>query len=337
MQGEGYSDDPMRDPVSDGAQATGRYRDAPLVGLIRNARSHRNAGGRMPDVPSHNIILRAPRQRSDLAAILADFAQQGVEIIVIDGGDGTVRDVLTAGWPLYREGWPALVVIPSGKTNALAQDLGVPASFTLEDALAAAPARHVVERRPLLVSAAADGTPDRLAFVMGAGAFTRAIALGQKSHKLGAFNAAVLGLTAAWSVLQAMLGRAGNDWRRGSRMTISRDGEPLPHRGGLPADERYLLLASSLQRFGAGLDPFRGIDSDVQVAVMDNPRRAMLLRFAAIARGRAGRRVRDIGYHVFGTQRLSVELGEPFILDGEAFAADTLTVTPGPVLRFIVP
>ena len=314
-----------------------RDKDAPLVGLIRNARSHRNAGGRMPDVPSHNIILRAPRHRSDLAAILADFAQQGVDIIAIDGGDGTVRDVLTAGWPLYRDSWPALVVIPSGKTNALAQDLGLPTTFTLEDALAAASARQVVERRPLLIAAATDGTPDRLAFVMGAGAFTRAIALGQKSHKLGAFNAAVLGVTAVWSVAQALLGRAGNDWRRGSVMHISREGEPLPHRGGLPAGERYLLLASSLRRFGAGLDPFRGIDHDVQVAVMDNPRRAMLLRFAAIARGRAGRRVRDLGYHVFGTQRLSADLGEAFILDGEAFAADALTVTPGPVLRFIVP
>ncbi|MCB2065890.1 MAG: hypothetical protein KDE15_04525 [Erythrobacter sp.] len=313
-------------------------RGQPLVGLVRNVRSHRNARGGAPDALPDNVLLATPRLRSELPAILADLAAKRVDYIAIDGGDGTVRDVLTCGMGVFGDSWPTLIVLPSGKTNALGHDLGLPQDFTLDDALAAAASGTLVRRQPLVITQRDKADAQVCGFVMGAGAFNRAITLGQRSHKLGAFNAAVVGLTALWSVGQALFGSYSNPWRQGTRMRLRlADGSDLPHRGGLPSDERYMLFASTLERFPAGLDPFRGIDSALRLGVFDNPRRNLLLRFAAVARGTAGRKTRLLGFHSFGADVLDLDISDAFILDGEAFPAGSYRLSAGPKLRFVVP
>lgn len=312
-------------------------RPRPLVGVIRNLRSHRNKNRNLVLQSSEDMIVACPQKRGELPAILADFAARQVDYIAMDGGDGTVRDVLTCGAGIFGDSWPGLIVIPSGKTNALAYDLGLPADWTLEDGVAALRKGNVVRRHPLVVTQAGNPAAQVRGFVLGGGAFTRAITLGQKSHHMGAFNSAVVGLTTVWSVLQALLGGAGNVWRRGTRMQIAADGVDLPHIGGLPADERWLVFASTLRHFPAGLDPFRGVDHPLRMGVLDNPARGLLLRLGAIFRGTASAATRARGAHVFGAGEVEWEVGDSFILDGEAFPAGHYRVSPGAALRFVVP
>ena len=241
---------------------------------------------------------------------------------MIDGGDGTVRDVLTCGAGIYGDAWPVLIVVPSGKTNALALDLGLAQDWSLDQALAAAMRGSMVTRHPLVVAERADDRAQVRGFVVGAGAFTRAILLGQKSHKLGAFNAAVVVLTMLWALVQALLGGKGNGWRQGMLMRLwHEDGSELPHRGGLPPDQRYMLFASTLERFPAGLNPFQrhhpaaAAGGDGQCPARD-----------AAAAGSAGARHRQRVHP--GARRPSDRTGRSvhsrslanrFILDGEAF------------------
>ena len=312
--------------------------DKPLIGLIRNGRSHRNESRELSADVREGVLLATPKERSELAGILAGFASKGVDYIAIDGGDGTVRDVLTSGAAIFGESWPMLIVLPSGKTNALAHDLGLPAEWSLDDALAAIERGTLARRQPIVISQRDNDSAQVLGFVLGAGAFNRAIALGQRSHKLGAFNAAVVGLTAAWSLLQALFGAASNPWRLGTKMRLHMpDGSELAHRGGLPADERYMLFASTLKGFAAGLDPFRQVEEALGISVFDNPNRSLLLRFAAIARGTTNEASQKLGYHVFGTSSIDADLGGSFILDGEAFPAGNYRLASGPKLRFVVP
>ncbi|WP_165853536.1 diacylglycerol kinase family protein [Aurantiacibacter aquimixticola] len=319
-----------------GGRTSGRA--TPLVGLIRNARSHRNEGNVPHGSEPENVIATAPARRSDLAEILADFAARGVDCIAIDGGDGTVRDVLTCGAGVFGESWPALIVLPNGKTNALASDLGIPTGWTLEEALASLGAGSTVRRCPLVIAQRDHDRKQVRGFIMGGGVFNKAIALGQRSHDLGAFNAAVVGVTAAWSVAQALLGRADNGWRRGSRMRVrSGNGVEIPHLGGLPEDERYLLLATTLDSFPAGITPFRGIEEPVRVALLDNPRRGLLLRLAALIRGNASAATKRRGAHVFGDESIEAELSDSFILDGEAFPSGHYRIRAGGTLRFVTP
>lgn len=325
-------------PQASNDHALSAVRSNPVVGLIRNARSHRNGGdddgGRDPE----GVIATAPGRRSELPSILRDFAARGVDCIAIDGGDGTVRDVLTCGAGIFGESWPTLILLPNGKTNALASDLGVPVGWSMEEALAAMRQGHAVIRQPIVISQRDNPDAQVRGFIMGAGVFNRAIALGQRSHDLGAFNAAAVGVTTAWTVLQALLGGSSNPWRRGSRMRLrDENGAELPHLGGLPANQRYLLLASTLERFPAGIDLFRGISQTLQVAVLDNPRRSVLLRMGALVRGTASEATMRRGVHLLGAETLDVDLADSFILDGEAFPAGQYRLSTGAKLRFVVP
>jgi diacylglycerol kinase (ATP) len=328
-------------------EANGRgapaVRAEPLVGLIRNPRSHGHDQSPGPGfdaagVEIPGVITASPSQRSELPQILADFAAAHVDYIAIDGGDGTVRDVLTCGAGVFGDVWPTLILLPSGKTNALAYDLGVPRRWPLTEALAAARRDSAVVRRPLVVAQRDDERAQVRGFVMGAGVFTHSISLGQDAHRYGAFNAAAVAVTALWSVLQAFFGSSGNLWRKTSRMRIRlEDGQDMAHAGGAPASERYMVFASSLEGFPANLKPFGDLKAAVRLAVLDNPRRSILLRLPLIFRGHIAPSVLRQGMHLYGGEGFAIDLSEPFILDGEAFPEGSYRVMAGPRLRFIVP
>lgn len=325
-------------PAAANNHALAAVRSNPLIGLIRNARSHRNASGGNGGLEPDGVIVTAPRRRDELPGILADFAARGVDCIAIDGGDGTVRDVLTCGAGVFGDSWPALIVLPNGKTNALAIDLGIPVGWSLDEALEAMRLGHVVRRQPIVITERGNPAAQVRGFIMGAGVFNRAIALGQRSHDLGAFNAAAVGVTLVWSVMQALFGGRNNPWRRGTTMRLrDGDGAELPHYGGLPANERYLMVASTLENFPIGIDPFRGITESLRVGVLDNPRRSLLLRIGALARGTASEATMRRGGHALGSEALDVDLSDSFILDGEAFPAGQYRLTAGAKLRFVVP
>ena len=313
-------------------------RNDPLIGLIRNPRSHRNSAGEGEGATIPGVLLAMPGKRSELSEVLADFAARRVDYIAIDGGDGTVRDVLSCGSSYFGESWPALIVLPSGKTNALAHDLHLPARWTLADALAAAKRNSMVMRRALIVTSQDDERAQVRGFALGAGAYTQAIALGQDAHRFGAFDAAAVGVTAAWSVLQALFGGKGNKWRRSTQMRL-RDGQgqPLPHSDAEHTDERYFLFASTMRSFPAGLQPFANVEGDLRVAMLDSASRRLLLALPMMLRGHLGPRLRALGAHVEAPEALELDISDRFILDGEAFPAGRYRVTTGQNLRFVVP
>ncbi len=332
-----------RGPAETNERDLSPVRAKPLVGLIRNRRSYHNGRGNnergtVPHSEAEDVIVTTPGERSELAEILADFAARRVDCIAIDGGDGTVRDVLSCGAGIFGDIWPTVIILPHGKTNALALDLGLPADWTLEKALSSLREGNIVRRQPLVITQRDNTEAQVRGFIMGAGVFNRCIALGQRSHDLGAFNAAAVGVTTAWSVLQAFFGGSGNAWRLGTKMRVrTSDGEEVEHFGGLPANERYLLFASTLERFPAGLNPFRGVTDTLRVAMLDNPGRGLLLRIAALMRGTASTATRRRGAHVFGSEAFDVDLSDSFILDGEAFPAGQYRVSAGAKMRFVVP
>ena len=323
-------------PVSTGSVPAARAE--PLVGLIYNPHSHRNDSSLIAGAELPNVIAAAPTRRDELPGILADFAARGVDYIAIDGGDGTVRDVLTCGASAYGDAWPALLVLPSGKTNALAFDLGIADDWTLDDAIRAAARGSAVMRRPLVVAQRDNESAQVRGFVLGAGAYSEAIELGQQAHSFGAFDALAVGVTAVWSGLQAIFGSSRNRWRRGTRMTLREPGgAELAHSGGAPETERYMVFASTLEKFPAGLRPFRKIAGRLRLALFDNSRRSLMLRLPLIFRGHQSEKVQRLGFHTHALDAFDWDIGDSFILDGEAFPAGSYRVAAGQPLRFIVP
>jgi diacylglycerol kinase family enzyme len=190
------------------------------AGLIINPKSHRNrrAGGRRGHAPG-GVLTAAPQTPAELDAALADFAARGIDLLIIDGGDGTLRDVLTLAPLHFGDAEPAFAALPSGKTNALAIALNTPRDWPIEAALARAQAGAFTPLSPLEVRRARERKPPQRGFLFGAGAFRRATADAEAAHRLGAFGSLAIGLTLAGSVLQTLAGRGG--WATGEPMTLA--------------------------------------------------------------------------------------------------------------------
>ena len=325
-------------PVAPLGGAAVPVRQVPLVGVIRNPRSHLQAG-ELPDWPGRaTLLVETPDNRGELQDVLARFAERRVDFIVVAGGDGTVRDVLTCGAGYFGESWPALVVLPCGKTNALATDLGLPAKWTLDDALDAIAAGRLEQRRPLVVAQRDNADARVHGFIFGAGTYTAAIQLGQRAHDKGAFHNLGVAVTAFWSLAQALFGSADNFWRRGTPMRVTDDeSREIEHSGFGRPDERYFMFASTLGRFPAGIKPFDEHGGGLRAAVIDSAHRGLLLRLPSAFRGLKAERLRRFGYHAFEADALQLDIGDRFILDGEAFPAGRYRLSLGPKLRFVVP
>jgi hypothetical protein len=313
--------------------AVRRPRAVPLVGVIRNTRSHRNTGREQGAAPGAEVIVETTLKRRELTGVLDGFARKGIDYLAISGGDGTVRDVLTCGAEIFGDDWPPLIVLPKGKTNALATDLGAPADWSLADALAVARTGTFTQRRPLVVSDPTDTQARVQGFLLGTGVFHRTISLGQDAHRWGAFNSIAVAVTAAWALGQAMLAGRRNPWRQRSLMRlVDDDGRPLP--GG---DQRFIMLASTLETFALGMKPFGREREGLKMIALDTPARRSLLWIPAIALGRRPARPERRGYHWLTLEAFEMEVGEPFILDGEAFPPGKYRVSKGPVLNFVAP
>ncbi len=316
----------------------------PIIGVIYNPRSHRNRGRDLDVAGRANVHIEQPDGKADIAAALESLHRRGLDYLIINGGDGTVRDVLTQGQYVFGDSWPVLAVLPKGKTNALNVDLGAPADWNLTAAIDAWSTARRIRRRPIAVrDMAGDDAHPRLGFIMGGGAFTLGVRAGQDAHRMGAFNSLAVAVTTGWGVVSILAGNARNKWRRGTpmRFLIGTDRHALPNDGVLNAGRRSLFLASTLERFPAGMKLFGLTDAmqdrELKLMVLDAPRRRIFAIVPAILAGRVPRWAKRAGFHQLSTAEFELAIGDDYILDGEAYPAGTYAVSTGPELTFLAP
>jgi hypothetical protein len=299
------------------------------AGLIWNGNSHRNRGqGRAP-LPE-DVLDICPEEPSHLMAALRRFAAEGMELVVIDGGDGTVREVLTRLPEAFDGRLPRLAVLPNGKTNALALDIETPLGTVLEQILAAAEAGKPTKRRQCLeVVRAGQSEPERRGFLFGVGAFVRATKLAQKHHGRGLFDDAAVGVTLAGALVRTVLGGAGDRWRRGQPARFSLGGEGVR--------PWFLVMASTLKRFPLGFKPYGEPREGLKVLSVEAPPRRLLRALPVIVRGQDASWLAECGYRRADVEAFELEFDGDFVLDGEPYAGGVLTVRRGPELEFVIP
>ncbi|HVI32874.1 diacylglycerol/lipid kinase family protein [Phenylobacterium sp.] len=299
------------------------------AGVIRNPKSHRNRRNMAWAAAPEGTLFAKPKTKEALAEALAGFAGEGVDTLVIDGGDGTVRDVLTRLPAAFGERRPRLAVVPSGKTNVLAEDLGVPADWTVEAALQRAlePGRPRASR-PCVEVVRRDGSERRRGFIFGTGAYVRATRLAQSAHRMGAFGTASVALTLAASVVQSMAGRSDRGWRAGEGMRLALGG------GGPTDGARFLVIASTLETLPLGLKPFGPVRPGLKALAIEAPPRRLVAALPPLWTGAQPAWLEDAGY-VRRDGDLEVDFQGEYVLDGEAYRAGALTVRQGPVMEFV--
>lgn len=298
------------------------------AGVIWNRKSHRNRGAGRPPLPD-DVLDVAPEAESELFAALRRFAGEGVDLVVIDGGDGTIREVLTRLPEAFGGRYPRVAIVPNGKTNALALDLGVPIGASIESLLAAAQSGGTLKRRHCLeVMRPGQTLPERRGFLLGVGAFVRGTELAQRNHARGLFNNAAIGVTILGAAARTLTGGADDPWRRGEPAVLS-----------FAPDQAmwFLVLASTLKRFPLGLKPFGEPHEGLKVLSVVAPPRRLVRAVPAILRGRDPAWLARAGYLRHDLDRFDLTLPGDFVLDGEIFEGGELSIRKGPELDFVIP
>jgi diacylglycerol kinase (ATP) len=299
------------------------------AGLIWNRNSHRNRGADRAPLPA-DVIDIVPEEASHLSAGLRRLAGEGVELVVVDGGDGTIREVVSRLPEAFGPSLPRLSVLPNGKTNALALDIETPLGTRLDQILAAAEAGRPTKRRACLeILREGSLAPERRGFLFGAGAFVRATDLAQRNHGLGLFDNAAVAVTLAGAVLGTLLGGADSSWRRGELMTLSPEETE--------ARARFLMVASTLKRFPLGLKPFGPPREGLKTLTVSSPPRAILAALPRLIRGEDDAWLAARGYLRRDLESLSLNWPGRYVLDGEVYDGGALTLRRGVELEFVVP
>jgi hypothetical protein len=299
------------------------------TGLIWNQHSHRNRGAGRSPLPD-GVLDVVPEDESQLFAELRHFAAAGVELVAVDGGDGTIREVLTR----LPEAWggrppPPIALRPSGKTNALALDIGVPLGTTLEQLMAAAEAGRSKRRRCLEILRPGQVLPERRGFLFGAGAFVRATELAQRNHGLGLFDNAAIAVTLAGATVRTLLGGPNDPWRRGETARLAA--------GEVSDGPWFVIMASTLKRLPMGLRPFGLPREGLKLLSAAAPPKRLLSALSVILPGRDAPWLAAQGYRREDLAMFALDLPGAFVLDGEIFEGGELSVREGPELEFVVP
>lgn len=302
------------------------------IGVISNPRSHRNRISGTAGPPAGlDVLFDTPRSPDHLAETLMRYAAAKIDLLVVDGGDGTLRDVITAAPQFFGDRMPRLGLAPSGKTNALACDLGLPRDWSIADAVAAARADRFARRAPIEIRRAGGAGPADRGFLFGVGAFVRATELAQRTHRAGAFNGLAVGLSLSLAIAQTLFGSVRNGWRAGERVAIrTEDGRAIDQ-------PFYLLLGSTLERLPLNLRPFGVIRPGMKVLAVEAPPRRLALNIVPLLAGSERPGLKHDGYHRADPQSFELSVERGFILDGELYAGGDLTISTGEPLYFSVP
>lgn len=311
--------------------------------LIRNPRSTRNRRkardirGFATDWLGTRFI--EPGSVGDIPGILADLAAQEVDWIIVDGGDGTVRDVMTPLPEAFPAGMPKLSIIPSGNTNVIAADVsrntrGVDALAALK--AAAEQGRGEINNRPCLEIHREAGDPVLRGMFFGVGMFRLAAELAHKSDyhdRIG--HGPAVAIAIARAAYEVLMGGPDSLWRGGEEMVV-RAGEDASRSG-----RHLLVLATTLQKLVLGAWPFwNEHQGPIQFLDADAPPERMVQALYGLLRGRAPDWMREgDAYRSHGVQDLHIQLKNGFVLDGESYATGPsgLRIATGPTYDYFRP
>jgi len=305
--------------------------------ILTNPHSNRNRR-HLPRLRSQ--LARHPEIRhvetaslDELPAAVDALLHDGVELLGINGGDGTVHLALTA---LLRataddgKAMPALALLPGGTTSMSARGVNggaVPFERALSNLLEATAgkragqARHLIRVHPV-------GTNAQLGLCMGMGAIVSGIEYcHERIYKLGLRDERAAGM--------ALL-RAG--WGIARRESVFSDGVPISVDidGERHSARASIFLVTTLSELLLGIRPFWGNGADpLRITLVREHAKRFLRSFPDLLRGRPEPHLTEAaGYFSRRGERVEIRCDGPYMIDGEIYHPRTgeLTVDAfGPV------
>lgn len=297
------------------------------VGAVNNPLSGQNLKkGSMQTVldvlSAHPEVLQHGGQTlEDIRDAAAHLCREGVEILVVNGGDGTVQAALTGMFSQPPAGrLPLLLLLPGGTTNMIAMDIGVPKerpAATLDRFLNGAKEGRVpadVVQRPVIRMQRGDRAPI-FGMFFGAGAIYHGINFCRRwLYRVGLKGEIGPGVAMSVFILQAVLGK---------REAVI---PPLHAAGRIDHEmfdgkEYHALMVSTLEHLFLRIRPFwGGGNRPLKLTGFSVPVRHAWRVAIPILRGRPNRYVRpENGYESCTAREIELRIDSGFTLDGELF------------------
>jgi diacylglycerol kinase (ATP) len=311
------------------------------VGLISNPASGHNRDHFekiRARVAGHPVIHhRITASTADIAPALCELAALNIDVLAINGGDGTVAAVL--GELLESQPFatvPLITLLPGGTANNTAGDIG--ARGALDKAVArfcqwCEGERHAAGRvaQRSLLRVVTDTAAARYGMFLGGGAVIHGTEYAHREiHSRGLRDDFSLALSTArtvWGVLR-------NDpaFNRHVDITLTLDNRaPVQH-------DILILAVSTLQRLSFGMRPFWSHeDGAIRLTFMEQGCTRFARTFLSIVRGRPNRHATPgNGYHSHNTDRLTLAMAGKLNLDGELLTvAESVAISASPALTFL--
>lgn len=308
------------------------------IGVISNLASQRNRKGisdlrallaAQPDI-EHAELNGIEGLRETLTA----FAGKNVDLIAINGGDGTVQAVITC---LLNDGMfaqpPTLAVLPGGMTNMIAHDVGAPRRATTALRRLLSDRQPAIAKRRVIRLMRDSGEP-----IYGMFFGTAAIVRGIEYCRRAVHPLKLESSTAAGAALAGLL--AKRVWRRGGEDKVFRGDEiSMGLDGATPVSDTYLIvLVTTLNRLVMRTRPFWGSGSGgLRYTALRHPPRQMWRRLPAFLYGGDARALPPDDYISANADDIRLDMACPYTLDGELFEAtpgQPVRLSSGPEIRF---
>ncbi len=306
------------------------------IGIVSNPRSRRNlrdpgTAGRLARLLGDEGRLLAADTPGSLAAAVRAFREAGVDVLAVNGGDGTLRRVVTAlaeGWG--PSPWPLLLPLRGGAMNTVAHAHGLRGGperllRRLLERRRAGREPPAVERDLLAVESG--GQPASVGFLFGTGLAVSFLEAWYDGPEPSWATALLLLLRAAGSAV----GR-GPLARRLSNplpLRIASDGDEWP------ADAFLAVVAGAIPELGFGFAPLARCaeqpGSFHAVGITGTPLQ-LALRMPAVWLGRPWRR--PLALDAVARELLLDAPRLRYTVDGDLFTSEgPVRVRAGPVAR----
>jgi len=305
------------------------------TGVINNPLSFRNRQKKnlsavFDVLRSHSHIPHHEVDRpEDIGAAARELVEAESEMIIVNGGDGTVQAVLTALFDAEPETLPLLAVLPSGTTNMVAADVDamLPPVQALQRLLQATNEGRLggtAVRRPIMRAEIAPGAAPIFSLFFGTGAIYHGIKFCRNYvATVGLRGEIGPGVALAVFLYKIVFGQRSKMFPP-LHLSGSIDGQPLregAYRG---------VLVSTVSRQFLGLRPFWGRESGpLKYTAIGYTPQHLVRAIPAVMRGKPNRYIREeYGYTSHNAHELELNLDCGFTLDGELH-----TPTPGAPVR----
>ena len=287
-------------------------------------------------------VIEADHPRSVDIALRSILLRRQRHVLVLSG-DGTVHAIVDALARLPEGSWkPDLLVLPGGRTNLTAADLKPKGNTlaALERALRQAREPHcemvVEERHTLCVEQAP--APPRYGFFVGAALVDDVVRECQQFRHRGSGWLRSGHLSTLWCVLQLGLSALFGQPRLPPRPILDVDAAAA---GRLRAPTG-VFIATTLEHRVGWFNPYAARGEGVlRVTVIKAGARGFWRGLAGILTGRFTEAMTvENGYLSGRCPSLQISGLRGYSLDGEGFDADpsrSLSISPGPILRFLQP